>query len=168
MATSSLAHVPTILEEIDTVRSDSPCSVTNHPTSDPFETCPNHMGLFCRYPNKPTINPDQNIGLQSCCDGSEFLSSDSSVPRPELLDPLPTPPPFGSALPLASPDEHVWSPFSNFCRAVFMVWHYNGGTVKSAAQTELLGKAVTDKWFNGLDMIGFSLHKENKNIDEYL
>ena len=49
-----------------------------------------------------------------------------------------------------------------------MAWHYNGGTLKSAAQTELLGKAVTDKWFNGLDMIGFSLHKENENIDEYL
>jgi len=126
------------------------------------------MGLFRRYPNKPTINPDQNIGLMSCCDGSDFISSDSSVPRAELLDPLPTPPPLESALDLTSPDEDVWSPFSNFSRAVIMAWHYNGGTVKSAAQTELLGNAVTDKRFNGLDMIGFSIHKENENIDKYL
>ena len=95
MAASSLAHVPTALEEINTVRSESPRLVSNCPTLDPFETSPDYMGLFHHYPNKPTINPDQNIGLMSCCDGSDFISSDSSVLWAELLDPLPTPSPLG-------------------------------------------------------------------------
>jgi len=126
------------------------------------------MGTFRRYPNKPTIIPDQNISLQSCCDSSEFISSETSVPRAEPLDPLLDPPPFGFALASTSPDEDVWSPFSNFSRAVFMAWHYNGGTVKSAVQTDLLAKAITDKRFNASDMLGFSVHKENENIDEFL
>ena len=49
-----------------------------------------------------------------------------------------------------------------------MVWHYNGGTVKSAIQTDLLAKAITDKQFNASDILGFSVHKENENIDEFL
>jgi len=49
-----------------------------------------------------------------------------------------------------------------------MAWHYNGGTVKSAVQTDLLAKAITDKRFNASDILGFSVHKENENIDEFL
>jgi len=122
----------------------------------PYETDPNAMGVFRRYPLVPTLDPERTMTLHALCEGSAFNTnpvslSDSVLPTINLMD-----------------GADPWIPFSNYSSALMMLWHYSGSTTKTAADTNHLALSLSDSNFSPMELKSFSVEKENERINSFI
>ena len=124
--------------------------------SGPFDTPPDAMGVFRRYPRLPTVDPERTMTLHTLCEGSAFDTnlvslSDSVLPTIDLME-----------------GTDPWAPFSNYSSALMMSWHYSGSTTKTAADTNRLALSLADSNFSTTELKGFSVEKENEKINSFI
>ena len=124
--------------------------------SGPYETDPNAMGVFRRYPTLPTLDPERTTTLRTLCEGSAFDTnpvslSDSVLPTIDLMD-----------------GADPWAPFSNYSSALMMSWHYSGSTTKTLADINHLAFSLCDSNFRPTEFDDFSSEKENERIDSFI
>jgi len=125
--------------------------------SGPFDTPPNAMGVFRRYPRLPTLDPERNTSLQTLCEGSAFDTRAVSL--------------SDSVLPVVDPMEGAdpWVPFTNYSSALMMAWHYSGSTTKTAAETDRLAQSIcNDENFRPSELKNFSVDRENDRVDSFI
>ncbi len=137
------------------------------PAAHSFDTMPNRFGVFRRYTTVPQHDPEEGLTLDDFADGSSHIRT---PPDPREQHPLR---PLGSALPgLVQSAMGVaaksYAPFLNWSVFKLMQWQYNGTSTKSEAQLQrLIDEVLTDKRFRKKDLVGCSVKREKKRLDQY-
>jgi len=124
--------------------------------SGPYETDPNAMGIFRRYPTLPMLDPERTTTLHTLCEGSAFDTnpvslSGSILPTVDLMD-----------------GADPWAPFSNYSSALIMSWLNSGSTTKTAADGNCLLFSICDDNFSPTELHGITVEKENERINSFI
>lgn len=127
---------------------------------DPFQTAPNHFGLWRDYPHQPSADPDDFLDLNDLVNSQGSVSGSGGNSGPDCPLPLQGEP---------TPDKPAHWPFSNMSTHRFMGWLNNGTTSKSEADANSLVKdCILAPDFQPTDLTGFDAHRENKKMDHEL
>ena len=128
-----VAHAPSPLPA--ELRSPSPVqSEVLEPESWTITTKPDEFGLFHVYETYPSLVPDENQGLDNCCDAPGLASAPSTSAQRWWTG-------FGHKIPDISPhqiQESIFAPFLNATVFQLMNWFYSGSNMKSVAKLQLL------------------------------
>jgi Plavaka transposase len=95
----------------------------------PVQTQSNKFGMYRVYPSKPSLDPEEAIGLDDVCDSSGLQPPDSNQPAAS---------PFANS----SAEDVPYAPFLNMTVFRLMSWWYGGSGVKSAADLNRLVEDV--------------------------
>jgi hypothetical protein len=148
----SLSHVPRHPTPPSDERSQSPPPVNPPPS---FDTDPNKLGVFRRYPHLPSWHPEGGQSLDSVCDASTLAALPPAI-NPSAVHELDSKP---------LPHE----PFSSRTAAIFMALYHEGSEKKSAAHANSMARGMFDDPEFDLDELGnFSTERENARLDAFL
>ncbi|KJA19627.1 hypothetical protein HYPSUDRAFT_143405, partial [Hypholoma sublateritium FD-334 SS-4] len=120
----------------------------------------NSFGLYRQYPNNPTHNPDDTIGLQDLVDGIPPKAVNetqlSSISRLSVV-----------------PDDRTsatqsYFPFKNSTIFGLMNWMWTGSAMKSICEMKNLINFLKSEQFKKEDLEGFDIKAETGKFDQFL
>lgn len=122
-------------------------------------TC-NSFGLYRQYPNKPTHNPDDTIGLQDLTDGT----------APKAINEVQ---PSSTSRLSVIPDDQTstaqsYFPFQNSTIFGLMNWMWTGSAMKSISEMKNLVNFLKSDQFKKEDLENFDIRAETVKFDKYL
>lgn len=156
-APTPISEPSTLLENTEPALLQSPDHITIETT---VKTACNSFGLYREYPNIPTHNPDDTMGLVSL--------ADSSPPTTVNETELPVTAPL--SIPTVNPSSDVTSyfPFANSTIFGLMNWMWTGSIMKSMAEMNKLVAFLKSDNFQKDDLDAFNIKGETAKFDRYL
>ena len=144
-------------------RSPSPVqSEVLEPELQTITTKPDEFGLFRVYETYPSLVPDENQGLDDCCDAPGLSSAPSTSARRWWTG-------FGRKIPDLSPrglHENIFAPFLNATVFRLMNWFYSGSNMKSVAELQsLVNNVLLADDYDREHLKNFSARSEIRRLD---
>ncbi|KIK32450.1 hypothetical protein CY34DRAFT_101489, partial [Suillus luteus UH-Slu-Lm8-n1] len=128
----------------DRIQSPSPAPSSEpedpRPALVPFQTEPDAMGLYRKYPMRPTLAPEANLTLEGVTDAptldGERINSGvhPGLPSPEITS------------------DQLFEAFTNPSAGILMAWQYTGTNEKSGAEWDRLVQFLKDPLFRLEDL----------------
>ena len=168
-STTQLPHLP----ERIIVRAPSPLlaeprapspvqSEVLEPELRTITTKPDEFGLFRVYETYPSLVPDENQGLDDCCDAPGLASAPSTSARRWWTG-------FGQKIPDLSPHtlhQNIFAPFLNAMVFWLMNWFYSGSNMKSVAELQsLVNDVLLADDYDPEHLKNFSARSEIRRLD---
>jgi Plavaka transposase len=135
------------------------------PDRDTFQTEPNQFHVFHKFPDRPTLNPEDHQTLAALCDAPSF--SDPHTEHEPILSGQPNTTIPNPECPTDPNAE--WHPFSSPTAALMTIWHYTGSTIKSTSETNrLIREFIQHDLFKADEVSSFDIISESHRVDQYL
>ena len=125
-----------------------------------FETEPNTFGVYRQYTTKPSTDPEDEVTLDSLCDGPTFALAPTEDSRQDSSRPSTG---FGQSL-----TTNFFAPFLNATVFRLMDWFYSTTNAKSAAGLDhLVHDVILAPDFDRESLRNFSTRREIERLDKY-
>ncbi|KJA14075.1 hypothetical protein HYPSUDRAFT_107425, partial [Hypholoma sublateritium FD-334 SS-4] len=120
----------------------------------------NSFGLYRQYPNNPTHNPDDTIGLQDLADGTAPKAINET--QPSSISRLSVIPDDCTSI------AQSYFPFRNSTIFGLMNWMWTGSAMKSICEMKNLIDFLKSDKFKKEDLDNFDIRSETSKFDKYL
>ena len=155
MVTPEPSPIPTPQPSPSSSRSTSPVPVNRRdPESTDRETVPNQFGLYRRFTEWPSVDPEDDITINHLTDAPTFTESIEYGHRNE-----------DTSGPVAS-SSNPFSPYLNATVYRLMNWFYQTGVKSLADMDALVHDVLRVPDFDATHLEGFSASREAKRLDD--
>jgi hypothetical protein len=159
-----IARAPSPLPA-DSAEPSSPSPVQSEvpePEPQSITTEPDEFGLYRIYETYPSLVPDENQGLDNCCDAPGLAAAPSASTQRWWTS-------FGHKVPELSPQalqRNIFAPFLNATVFRLMDWFYSGSNMKSVAELQsLVDNVLLADDYDHTHLQNFSVRSELRRLD---
>jgi hypothetical protein len=132
------------------------------PEPQSITTEPDEFGLYRIYETYPSLVPDENQGLDDCCDAPGLAAAPSASTQRWWTS-------FGHKVPDLSPQalqRNIFAPFLNATVFRLMDWFYSGSNMKSVAELQsLVDNVLLADDYDHTHLQNFSARSELRRLD---
>jgi hypothetical protein len=122
-------------------------------------TEPDEFGLYRIYETYPSHVPDENQGLDDCCDAPGLAVAPNASTQRWWTG-------FGAKIPNLSLQKNLFAPFLNATVFRLMNWFYSGSTMKSVAELQsLVDNVLLSDDYDRAHLKNFSARSELRRLD---